>query len=191
MGHNWKAIVNKYFPGRTALQARNQYNQFCRRAAFDTQPSTPGSLESPAILLPMDRCLSHVSLARTKSKRASLRDVSTDTDLKYDESDDNFSSEDDDDNDGYDGPWPHWDPPNEVSRMQAQQNPSHQYAISPHELESLASPLPSDGMVPMSCYGPLFSDRSPFAVGDSGTFEPASDHSYIGGQVWKPSILCE
>lgn len=191
MGHNWKAIVNNHFPGRTALQARNQYNQFCRRTGLDTQPSTPGSTESPATFLPMSRALSHASPARTKSRRADLQNMPTDTDLRYEGSDDNPSSENDkDDDDEDDEDWPQsedcsqWKPPNEASLMQARQSPFHQYAISPHEIESLRSPLPSDGVVPVSYFDPLFPDQSQDALGGGGpAFEQASDQPYIDSQV--------
>lgn len=190
MGHNWKAIVTNHFPGRTALQARNQYNQFCRRTGLDTQPSTPGSTESPATFLPMSRSLSHASPARTKSRRVDLRNMPRDTDARYQGSDDdNPSSENDKEDDDDDEDWPQseecsqWKPPDEASFMQARQSPFPQYAMSPHELESLRSSLPNDGVVPVSYFDPLFSDQSRDALGGGSTFEQASDQPYISGQV--------
>ena len=113
----------------------------------------------------------------------------TDTDLRYEGLDDNPSSENDKDDDDDDEDWPQseecsqWKPPNEASLMQARQNPFHHYAMSPHEIESLRSPLPSDGVVPMSYFDPLFTDQSRDTLGGGPTFEQASDQRYIDDQV--------
>lgn len=116
--------------------------------------------------------------------------MSTDTDLRYERSDDNLSSgndkdEDDDENED----WPQseertqWNLPDESSLMPARQSPFNQYAVSPHELGSLRSSLPSDGVVPMSYFDPLFSDQSRDTLGSDPTFEQESNQPYIDGQV--------
>ena len=190
MGHNWKVIVDNYFPGRTALQARNQYNQVCRRTGFDTQPSTPGSMQGPISPLPMKRSLSHISPAPNKSIRPPLQRFPTDTDLEYEESDDNPSSEDSHDDDAN---WPEsekcsqWDPASVC--MQASQSPSHRYALSPHDFESLTSPLPNDGMRPLSSFDQIYSDQYGFELENALALQQATNEIVAGGQVWKVSTM--
>ena len=197
MGHNWKAIVSNHFPGRTALQARNQYNQFCRRTGFDTQPPTPCSMQSRATPVPTDRSLSHVSPIRTKSRSSQLRKTPTDTDLEHEESDYNFSSGEEihGDNDD-DADWPQsencsqWDLANETNRVQSRHSASHQYSMFPLELESLKCPLPNDGMMPSSSFNYLSSDQPTRAVEDDPALGQPSSQTYTSDQVWKGPALC-
>ena len=197
MGHNWKAIVSNHFPGRTALQARNQYNKFCRRTGFDAQPPTPCSMQCPATPVPTDRALSHISPTRTKSRSSQLRKTPTDTDLEHEESDYNLSGEEEihvDDDD--DADWPQsencsqWDLAKETDRVQSRHSASHQYAMSPQELEYLKCSLPSGRMMPSSSFNYLSSDQPTFAVEDDQALGQPSSQPYTSGQVCKGPTLC-
>ena len=168
MGHNWKAIVSNYFPGRTALQARNQYNHFCRRTGYDTQPPTPCSMQSRATPVP----------------------TNTDTDLEHEESDYNLSSgEENHGNDDYDADWPksencsQWDLANETNRVQSRHSASHQYAMFPQEFESLKGPLPSDEMMPSSSFNYLSPDQPTCAVENDQALGQPSSQPYASDQV--------
>lgn len=168
MGHNWKAIVSNHFPGRTALQARNQYNQFCRRTGFDTQPPTPCSMQSRATPVP----------------------TNTDTDLEHEESDYNLSSgEENHGNDDHDADWPksencsQWDLANETNRVQSRHSASHQYAMFPQELESLKGPLPSDEIMPLSSFNYLSPDQPTCAVENDQVLGQPSSQPYASDQV--------
>ena len=190
MGHNWKAIVSNHFPGRTALQARNQYNQFSRRTGFDTQPPTPCSMQSRATPVPTNRFLSHVSPTRTKSRSSQLRKTPTDTDLEHQEPDYNLSSgEENHGNDDHDADWSkgedcsQWDLANETNRVQSRHSASHQYAMFPQELESLKGPLPSDGMMPSSSFNYLSPDQATCAVENDQALGQPSSQPYASDQV--------
>ena len=196
MGHNWKAIVTDHFPGRTALQARNQYNQFCRRTGHDTQPSTPDSIQNSATPLPTDKPLYHISPAPTKPRRPRLLKLPTDDSFEAEEWDDDLSSEDGNDNDDEDVDWlqsencSQWNPASEASRMQAHQSHSHQFGPSPPDFESSTSSLPGNEMLPLSSFDHLFPDRAGFALGDTQAHEQASNQLFTGGQVWSAPIQC-
>ena len=194
MGHNWKAIVDSFFPGRTALQARNQYNLICRRTGSDTQLSTPGSMQGLATLLPMERPLPHIKPSHTENVRPRLQRLPTDTDFEYEESN-NRSGEDDDDNDTTGWPqseeWSQWNPASEFSHMQAGQSPSHYNAMSSHDLETLTSPLPNDGMRFLSSFDLIYPDQFGFELGNPQTLQQASNQSFNGDQVWKAHRTCE
>lgn len=201
MGHIWKTIVNNHFPGRTALQARNQYNQFCRRTGIETQASTPGSKQSLATPMSPDIFLSRSSPARAKSKRPLAQSSPTDTDLEDEKLDDDLSREaendDDDDDDDDDTDWSlsgkfsQSNPANEASAMQARQNSSFQYDMSPVEFETLTGPLPSDEMQPFPSFDNLFSDQSGFELGDGRVLEQTSSQPYAGSQVRRVLPKCE
>ena len=197
MGHIWKTIVNNHFPGRTALQARNQYNQFCRRTGLETQASTPGSMQSLATSIAPDIHHSHSCTPRVKSKRplahgsptaTELEDEELDDDVsREDENDDDNNEDDDDDDDDTDwslsGKMSPWDPAIEASAMQARQNSSFRYDTSPVKFESSTGALPSDGMQPFPSFDNLFLDQSGFALGDGQALEQTSSQSYTGSQV--------
>ena len=194
MGHNWKAIVDGFFPGRTALQARNQYNLICRRTGFDTQLSTPGSMQGLATPLPMEIPLPHIKPPHTEFERPLLQRLPTDTDFEYEESNDR-SGEDDDDNGNTGWPqseeWSQWDPASEFNRMQAGQSPSHYNAVSSHDLEFLTGPLPNDGMRLLSSFDLICPNQFGFEMGDPQTVQQASNQSFTGDQVWKARRTCE
>ena len=194
MGHNWKAIVSKCFPGRTALQARNQYNQFCRRTGIDTQPSTPGSMQSPATPLVTNRSLSCVSPTHINCRRQQLQEPPTDSRLE-DESNDNLSSEDGNEDDYYDpnwsqsDKWPQWDPASELNSMQARQSPPHQFDNASVEVEPLSSPLTTNGMLALSTFEQSIPEQSVFQRGGDQALE-SSDISYNGVQVENAFMIC-
>ena len=196
MGNNWKAIVDTNFPGRTALQARNQYNLICRRTAFDTRPSTPGSMQDLALPLPMERPLPHFKPSHDESVKHSLQGLPTDTDFDYEESN-NRSSEDDDEDDNDNMGWPqseglsHWDPASEFSHMQACQNPLHCNAVSSYDLGNLTSPLPNDGMGLLSSFDLISPGQPGFELGDPQTLQQASNPSFIADQVKIAPRTCE
>ena len=194
MGHNWKAIVDSYFPGRTALQARNQYNLICRRTGFDTQLSTPSSMQDLATPLPMERPLPHIKQSYTEVVRPCLQRLPTDTDFEYEESN-NRSGEDDDDNDNTGWPpseeWQQWDPAIDFSHIQASQRPSHYNAVSSYGSETLTGPLPSDGMGLLSSFGFLCPSQSGFELGDPKTLQQATIQSFTSNQVRKACRTCE
>ena len=196
MGHNWKAIVSQCFPGRTALQARNQYNQFCRRTGVDTQPSTPGSMQSTTTPLVTNRSFSCISPTQMKSRRQQQQqEPLTDTHLE-DESNDNLSSEDGDEDDHYDpnwsqsDKWPQWDPAREINSMQARQSPLPQFDMPSVEIEPLSSPLTTDGMLPLSSLEHSVPEQALFQRRGVQALE-ASDILYKGAQVEIAIMICE
>ena len=202
MGHNWKAIVDSYFPGRTALQARNQYNLICRRAAFDTQMSTSGSLQDLAIPSPMERVFPDTKASHTKFVRPCVQTLPTDTDFEYEESN-NRSGEDDNDTTSWQQSeqMSQWDPASELSHIQACQSPSLYNAASSHDLEaltgnlpnvgSLTGPLPNDGMRLLSSFDPICPGQFGLQLEDPQTLLQASYQSFTGDEVRKPHRSCE
>ena len=188
MGHNWKAIVNSLFPGRTALQARNQYNLICRRTGIDTQQSTPGSTQGLATPLPMERSLLHIQPSNTEPTRPLLRRLPTDADFECEESN-TRSGEDDNNNENTDPPqseeWSRWDPASEFCHIQAHQSPSKYNAMSPHDLETLTGPSPDDGMRLLSSFDLMCPIHFGLELGDPQAFQQASNQSFTGHQVWK------
>ena len=198
MGHNWKAIVDSNFPGRTALQARNQYNLICRRTAFDTRPSTPGSMQDLALPLPLERPLPHLKSSHDETVKPNLQGFPTDTDLEYEEWNNRSSEdEDEDDNDNDNTGWPkseglsHWDPASEYSHMQACQNSLHYNAVSSYDLGNLTSPLPNDGMGPLSSFDLINLGQPGFELGGLQTLQQASNPSLIADQVKIAPRTCE
>ncbi len=189
MGHNWKTIVKNHFPGRTALQARNQYHQIGRRTGFDRQPSTPGSIQSPATSSTMDRSFSRDTPARTRSKSLQLRELPTETDLKVEELDENFFGVDENDDDDDDASWSQsencsqWNPANEASHIRAQQSLSHQHDLSPTGLDPLPNPLASDGTLPFPPVDYHFLDQFGYPLGGALASEEAFNQSCMAGQV--------
>ena len=194
MGHNWKAIVDSFFPGRTALQARNQYNLICRRTGFDTQLLTPGSMQGLATPLPMESPLPYTKPSHTESVRPRLQRLPTETDFEDEESNDR-SGEDEDDNHNTGWPqsdeWSQWDPASEFSHIQALQSPSSYNAVSSHALETMTSPLPDDGMRLLSSFDLVCPGQFGFELGDPQTLQQASNQSFTGHQVWKARRTCE
>ena len=194
MGHNWKAIVDSFFPGRTALQARNQYNLICRRTGFDKPLLTPGSMQGLATPLPMESPLPHTKPSHTEFVRPRLQRLPTETDFEDEESNDR-SGEDDDDyhNTGWpqSDEWSQWDPAIESSHIQARQSPSSYNAVSSHNLETLTSPLPDDGMRLLSSFDLVCPGQFGFELGDPQTLQQASNQSFTGHQVWKARRTCE
>ena len=204
MGHNWKAIVDSYFPGRTALQARNQYNLICRRAACDTQLSTPSSMQHLATPLPMEGVPSHSKPSNTEFVGPCVQRLPTDTDFEYEESN-NCSGEDDDDNDTTS--WlqseelSQWDPASEFNHIQACQSPSLYNAVPSNDLEaltgnlpnaeSLIGPLPNDGMRLLSSSDLICPGQFGPELGDPRTLMQASYPSFTGDQVCKALRSCE
>ena len=196
MGHNWKAIADSFFPGRTALQARNQYNLICRRTGFDTQLSPPGSMQGLATPLPMESHFPHIKPSHTESVRPPLQRLPTDTDFEYEESNDRCGEEeDDDDSDNTGWPqseeWSQWDPASEFSPMQASQSLTHSDPVSSHGLETLTGPLLDDGMRLSSSFDLTWPDQFGFELGDPLTLQQASNQPFIGDQVWKAPRTCE
>lgn len=203
MGHNWKAIADSYFPGRTALQARNQYNLICRRAGLDTQLSTPRSMHDPATPLPMERALPHIKPSHTEFVRPCVQRLPTDTDFDYKKSN-NRSGEDDDDDDTTG--WPQseelsqWDLASELSHIQACQSPSLYNAVSSYDLEaltgslpnagSLTGPLPNEGMGLFPSFDLTCPGQFEPELGDPQTLLQASYQSFTGDQVWKARRSC-
>ena len=194
MGHNWKAIVDSYFPGRTALQARNQYNLICRRTGFDTQLSTPSSMQDLATPLPTERPLPHIKPSYTESVRPCLETLPTDNDFEYEESN-NCCDEDDDDDDNTGWPpsqeWPQWDPASEFSHIQAGQSPSFYNAVSSYDSETLTGPLSNNGMGLLSSFGFICPSQSGFELGGLQTLQQASNQSFTNNEVWRACKTCE
>ena len=183
IGHNWKAIVNDHFPGRTALQARNQYNQFRRRTGYGSQASTPCSIQSPSQSSTKNRSLSNVAPALHRSRRQQERSLSVDTDLEYEISDDGLSSEDEIDDDDDDRDWSQsqrrmqWDAANDASQMQAIQSLSKDFKTPAMELDPTVESLPYSSMkypVP---------DHPGSILEDGQAFEQISDQLLTRSQV--------
>lgn len=186
MGHNWKAIVESLFPGRTALQARNQYNLICRRTGINTQLSTPSSMQGLATPLPTEGPLPHLKPSDTEFARPYSQRLPKDTDFEYEESN-SCSDEDDDDNDNTGWPqdkeWSQWDPASALGHMQEYQSPSYYNTVTSHDMETLAGPLPDDGMGFLTSFDLNSPGQLGFGPRDLENLQQASNQSFIGDQV--------
>ena len=196
MGHNWKAIVESLFPGRTALQARNQYNLICRRTGFTTQLSTPSPMQGLATPLPMEKPLSQFKPLHTESVRPCLQRLPTDTAFDYGESN-NCSGEDDDDDENDNTVWPQdedwsqWDPASGFGHAQERQSPSYDTTVTSHDLESMTGPWPQHGMRLLSSFDLICPGQFGFGLGNLQTLQQGSNQSFIGDEVWKAPRTCE
>ena len=194
MGHDWKAIVSNCFPGRTALQARNQYNQVCRRTGCEKQPSTPGSVHSATIPLATNRSFSSVSHSSTNSKRQQSQEPRTYTHLESGSNDDLSSEEgnEDDDDDpewSQSDKWSQWDLRNETNCVRSQHSPPYHLNMPSVDIEHMGSPLPTNGTLPFSSFDQFFPEQSVFQVGADQALE-ASDVANPGIQVETAPIDC-
>ena len=123
-----------------------------------------------------------------------MQEPRTDIHLE-DESNDTLSSEngneDDDDNANWSQSdnWPQWDLGIETSCMPARQSPPNQFDMPSVEVETLGSPLPTDGMLPFSSFDQSFPEQSLFQTGGLQALE-ASDISHTGVQVENATIIC-
>ncbi|KAL8786791.1 MAG: hypothetical protein Q9195_008049 [Heterodermia aff. obscurata] len=173
-GHNWKSIVADYFPGRTALSARNQYNYMCRRSGVNSQPSTPGSLPSTNSSLHKKR--SSEQSGRPSLSHSTQNSSETILESEEDQSDfmDDSSSDDDDEED--------WQPnhlpsQSEPAKATDSAGPVGLGPESPPEMESLWPVAVSSGIPQYPSLDQMFPNQAAFTTSQQSPYlqSPFSD----------------